>query len=174
MDTKKQNTTSKNQKNSVTEVILDVSGSANIDVLKGFLKKLEPLLNSTQLKVGCLDADNFFGFDEIKTADDLNNYEFKSNFTATNLVIGLKSFTKDDKVNKIIFTDGWDVLLDKNTDDSLKNIQNLTWIVSENDEFKAPVGKVIFADNSKFLNQNQTKTQTPTQPAVDDEEEAEK
>ena len=94
------------------EVILDVSGSISIDLLRGFLLQLYPILEELSgdqeisIKVGCF-ADNFSGWQEIRSKKDIESFT-PSVGGGTNFEIAATSFTKDPgrTITKIVFTDG--------------------------------------------------------------------
>ena len=141
---------------SVTEVVIDSSGSVKPELLKGFLNQLKPLVNKTDLKVGFFDI-KFYGFNEINNVSDLDNLKLQGGL-GTDINCAIDALTKGDKVNKIIFTDGlyYDDIKDK---EKFKNDQNLTWIIFDEQTFNAPFGKTIFADSKKIIQQYQQANQ---------------
>lgn len=138
----------------MTECLLDTSGSVNARTLRNFLMQLKPLLRESKLKVGCFD-DEFYGFTEIKTKKDIENYRVKGR-GGTSFDLALKSFSKDSDgvINKIIFTDGYDSVTDNEYNKKLKNVY---WLVYGCKSFKPCVGKVIFVDEKqlKYLDELQ-------------------
>ena len=124
-----------------TEVMLDVSGSVNIRLLREFLRQLKPLLKSSKLKVGCFD-EFVYDFKEIKTKDDIDHFQItaKSQWTE-NWDAAVRAFSKKKEVNKIIFTDGYPCPGTMPKED-LKS-KNVIWLVYGNKDFNPCCGKVI-------------------------------
>lgn len=124
-----------------TEVMLDVSGSVNIRLLREFLRQLKPLLKSSKLKVGCFD-EFVYDFKEIKTKEDIDHFQItaKSQWTE-NWDAAVRAFSKKKEVNKIIFTDGFPCPGTMPKED-LKG-KNVIWIVYGNKDFNPCCGKVI-------------------------------
>jgi predicted metal-dependent peptidase len=127
-----------------TEVMLDVSGSVDVELLKEFLRQLKPILQTSRLKVGCFD-EYFYGLKEIKTSRDIDNFKIisKSKWTE-NWNLAVKSFSKRKDVNKIVFTDGYPAP-GTMPDESTRNI-NVIWIVYGNKSFNPICGKVLQVD----------------------------
>lgn len=132
----------------ITEVMLDTSGSISDKLLRSFLRQLKPLLRESKLFVGCFDTE-FYGFTEIKKDKDINSFVIKGR-GGTSFDEAVKHFSKDNEINKIIFTDGEDEL--SNTEENRK-LKNVIWLVFENKDFKPCCGKVIFVSPAelKFL-----------------------
>jgi len=124
-----------------TEVMLDVSGSVDVKLLKEFLRQLKPILKTSRLKVGCFD-EYFYGLVEIKTSADIDNFRIisKSKWTE-NWNLAVKSFSKRKDVNKIVFTDGYPAP-GTMPDESTRNI-NVIWLVYGNKDFHPVCGQVI-------------------------------
>lgn len=124
-----------------TEVMLDVSGSVNILLLREFLRQLKPLLKSSKLKVGCFD-EFVYDFKEIKTKEDIDHFQItaKSQWTE-NWDAAVRAFSKKREVNKIVFTDGYPCPGTMPKED-LKG-KNVIWIVYGNKYFNPCCGKVI-------------------------------
>lgn len=123
-----------------TEVILDTSASIDDELLKGFIRQLKPLLIDSQLFVGCFDT-KFYEFTEIKSNKDITNFQVKGR-GGTNLDIAVRSFTPDDKINKVIFTDGCGTMPKQD----LAKTKRLFWIIFDNNKFEPCCGKVLYAD----------------------------
>ncbi len=124
-----------------TEVMIDASGSVDLELVKSFLRQLKPLLQHSKLKVGCFNA-KFWGFVNIKNEKDINNFTVpRWGAYATDLDLPVRSFTKKREINKIIFTDGYASfgLMPK---EDLKR-ENVIWLVYGNKDFKPCCGKVI-------------------------------
>lgn len=137
----------------VTEVMIDVSGSVDLDLVKSFLRVLKPILKNSKLRVGCFNA-NFYGLVEIKTTDDIDHFELPSNYEEDGAYLtedwdlAVRSFTKNRDINKIVFTDGWP---DPGTmpGNDLKN-ERVYWLVYGNDDFDPCCGKVIMITDEQL------------------------
>lgn len=129
---------------SETEVMLDVSGSIDENMLKEFLRQLKPILKDSTLKVGCFDH-RVFDFKEIKNNKDIDNFHVPGG-GGTNIDRAVRAFSKKKEVNKIVFTDGYSWDMPK---DDLKNM-NVIWLIYDNKNFKPVCGKVIYVDRSKI------------------------
>lgn len=133
-----------------TEVMLDVSGSVDEEMLKEFLRQLKPILKNSKLKVGCFD-ERFYGFKEIKSNRDIDNFAVPGG-GGTNIDLAVRAFSKKKEVNKIVFTDGYSYQMPKN---DLKNV-NVIWLIYDNDNFQPVCGKVIYVspkqNNPYFIN----------------------
>lgn len=128
-----------------TEVMIDVSGSVDIDLVKAFLRQLKPLLKQSKLKVGCFN-EKFWGLVEIKNARDIDNFtipkEARGNSAWTeDWDLAVRSFTKKKEINKFVFTDGYPCPGTMPKED-LKR-EDVTWLVYGNRNFKPCCGKVI-------------------------------
>lgn len=137
-----------------TEVMLDVSGSVNIRLLREFLRQLKPLLKSSKLKVGCFD-EFVYDFKEIKTKEDIDHFQItaKSQWTE-NWDAAVRAFSKKKEVNKIIFTDGFPCPGTMPKED-LKG-KNVIWIVYGNKDFNPCCGKVIQVSERQLQSYIQT------------------
>lgn len=128
-----------------TEVMIDVSGSVNIEMVKAFLRILKPLLKHSKLRVGCFN-ERFWGMVEIKTTRDIDHFQIPEGARGASAWtedwdLAVRSFTKKQEINKIVFTDGWPGpgVMPK---DDLRSI-NVLWLVYGNPNFKPCCGKVI-------------------------------
>ena len=130
---------------SITEVMLDVSGSIPNSFIKSFLRQLKPILKESKLRVACFDT-MVTEFAELKTDRDIDKYYIRRMTGGTDLDVPVRSFTKDPKVNKIVFTDGESYDMPKK---DLKDV-DVIWIVYDNDYFKPCCGKVINVKSSEF------------------------
>ena len=132
-----------------TEVMLDVSGSVNVRMLREFLRQLKPLLKSSKLKVGCFD-EFVYEFKEIKTKEDIDNFKITASSQWTeNWDAAVRAFSRKKEVNKIVFTDGWPqpgIM----PEDDLKG-KNVIWLVYGNEYFNPCCGKVIQVSKQQFL-----------------------
>ena len=88
-----------------TEVMVDVSGSVDLELVKAFLRQIKPLLKQSKLRVGCFDT-KFWGFVDINNLKDIDNFNVPRG-GATDLDLPVRSFTKKREINKIVFTDGY-------------------------------------------------------------------
>ena len=140
-----------------TEVLLDTSSSIDENLLKTFIKQLKPMLRDSELFVGCFDT-KFYGFKEISSNKDIDNFIFEGR-GGTNFNVAVHSFSDDDKINKIVFTDGECNLLP--TSDTQK-IKKLFWITFGNNSFNPCCGKVIYADKNQILKE----VTTPSDPTM--------
>lgn len=135
-----------------TEVMLDVSGSVNIRLLREFLRQLKPLVKSSKLKVGCF-ADRASSFKDIKTKEDIDKFVIPEGVgEGTNLDEPVRAFSNKKEVNKIVFTDGESDILPK---EDLKG-KNVIWLVYGNKDFNPCCGKVIQVSERQILSYIQT------------------
>ncbi len=133
-----------------TEVMLDTSGSVSESFLREFLRQLKPLLKNGNLHAGCFD-ELFYGLNDIKTNDDIDNFKIISQTGGTRLDVPVKSFSKKPDINKIIFTDGY-CSPHAMPDASTRNIKNLIWLVYGNRDFHPICGRVIQIDPTTIHN----------------------
>lgn len=135
---------------SETEVMLDVSGSVDEEMLKEFLRQLKPILKNSKLKVGCFDH-RVYGFSEIKNNRDIDSFNIPGG-GGTNIDLAVRAFSKKKDVNKIVFTDGYSNDMPKS---DLKGT-NVIWLIYDNDDFRPVCGKVIYVSKKqirqRFLN----------------------
>lgn len=129
---------------SETEVMLDVSGSVNEQMLKEFLRQLKPILKTSKLKVGCFDH-RIFDFKEIKNNKDIDNFVIRGG-GGTDIDMAVRAFSKKKDVNKIVFTDGYS---DSMPREDLKKA-NVIWLIYDNDDFHPVCGKVIYVDKEQI------------------------
>ena len=104
-----------------TEVMIDVSGSVKLELVKSFLRQLKPLLEQSKLRVGCFN-EQFWGLVDIKNVKDIDN------FTIPRGARGHSARTED-----------WDLAVRSFT----KKRENIIWLVYGNKNFKPCCGKVI-------------------------------
>lgn len=116
-----------------TEIVLDTSGSINETLLKNFLRECKNILRHTKLKVGCFDTE-FYGFQEIRTEDDIENMRFEGG-GGTDFDVAVGAFSRRVE-NKIIFTDGEALMPDMSLD--------AIWIVFGNKKINPKGGRVIY------------------------------
>lgn len=129
---------------SQTEVMLDVSGSVDEEMLKEFLRQLKPILKNSELKVGCFDH-RLYPFQEIKNNKDIDRFQINGG-GGTNIDLAVRAFSKKKEVNKIVFTDGYSNEMPRN---DLKNM-NVTWLIYDNNDFRPVCGKVIYVDKRQI------------------------
>ena len=128
-----------------TEVMIDVSGSVDLELVKSFLRQLKPLLEQSKLRVGCFN-ERFWGLVDIKNVRDIDNFNIprgaRGNSAWTeDWDLAVRSFTKKREINKIVFTDGYPCPGTMPKED-LKR-ENIIWLVYGNKDFKPCCGKVI-------------------------------
>lgn len=128
-----------------TEVMIDVSGSVNLDLVRAFLRMLKPILKESKLKVGCFN-EKYWGMTEIRSIDDIDNFEIPSGARGHSAWtedwdLAVRSFTKKREINKIVFTDG-EPCPGTMPKDDLRN-ENVIWLVYGNRNFKPCCGTVI-------------------------------
>ncbi len=128
-----------------TEVMIDVSGSVSLEMVKAFLRQLKPLLKESKLKVGCFN-EKFWGMVEIKSNRDIDNFKIPSaargdSAWTEDWDLAVRSFSKKREVNKIVFTDG-EPCPGTMPKDDLKGT-NVIWLVYSNRHFNPCCGKVI-------------------------------
>lgn len=128
-----------------TEVMIDVSGSVSLEMVKAFLRQLKPILKESKLKVGCFN-EKFWGMVEIKSNRDIDNFKIPSEARGNSAWtedwdLAVRSFSKKREVNKIVFTDG-EPCPGTMPKEDLKGI-NVIWLVYSNRDFHPCCGKVI-------------------------------
>ena len=128
-----------------TEVMIDISGSVKLELVKAFLRQIKSLLKHSKLRVGCFN-EKFWGFVNIKDAKDIDSFLIPSEARGDSSWtedwdLAVRSFTKKREINKIVFTDGYPCpgTMPKN---DLKN-ENIIWLVYGNKKFNPCCGKVI-------------------------------
>ena len=142
-----------------TEVMIDVSGSVDLDLVRAFLRIIKPILKESKLKVGCFN-EKFWGMNEIKSVNDIDNFVIPSGARGhsswtEDWDLAVRSFTKKREINKIVFTDGYPCPGNFPKDD-LRN-ENVIWIVYGNKNFKPCCGKVIQITSSQLQRLNNFK-----------------
>ena len=128
-----------------TEVMIDVSGSVDLELVKSFLRQLKPLLQQSKLRVGCFN-EQFWGMVDIKNVREIDNFTIPRGARGHSAWtedwdLAVRSFTKKREINKIVFTDGYPCPGTMPKED-LKR-ENIIWLVYENKDFKPCCGKVI-------------------------------
>lgn len=135
----------------ITEVLLDTSGSVSDILLKNFLRQTKNIIKDSKLFVGCFDT-YFYGFTEIKTEADIDNFKIVGR-GGTNFNEAVRAFSKDHRVNKIVFTDGYGSVTDNKISKATKN---LYWLIWQNKDFSPCCGKVIFVDAKDLFYNNKS------------------
>lgn len=128
-----------------TEVMIDISGSVDLELVKSFLRQLKPLLEQSKLRVGCFN-ERFWGLVDIKNVRDIDNFNIPRGARGDSAWtedwdLAVRSFTKKREINKIVFTDGYPCPGTMPKED-LKR-ENIIWLVYGNKDFKPCCGKVI-------------------------------
>lgn len=129
----------------LTQVLLDTSGSIGKDLLIDFIAQLKPLLRDSDLEVGCFD-DVFYGFQKVKNKRDIQNLKIMGR-GGTDFNLAVTCFSKDPEVNKIVFTDGFDLMTIND-----KKYKDIIWIVYRNSWFVPAVGRTIYISASDIKN----------------------
>ena len=128
-----------------TEIMIDVSGSVELDLVKAFLRQIKPLLMQSKLKVGCFN-EKFWGLVDIKSVRDIDNFIIPEGARGHSAWtedwdLAVRSFTKKREINKIVFTDGYPCPGTMPKDDLKK--ENIIWLVYGNKNFNPCCGRVI-------------------------------
>ncbi len=128
-----------------TEIMIDVSGSVELNLVKAFLRQIKPLLKQSKLKVGCFN-EKFWGFVDIKSIRDIDNFTIPSGARGDSAWtedwdLAVRSFTKKREINKIVFTDG-EPCPGTMPKQDLKG-ENVIWLVYGNRSFNPCCGRVI-------------------------------
>ena len=128
-----------------TEVMIDVSGSVDLELVKSFLRQLKPLLQQSKLRVGCFN-EQFWGMVDIKNIKEIDNFTIPRGARGHSAWtedwdLAVRAFTKKREINKIVFTDG-DPCPGTMPKEDLKR-ENIIWLVYGNKNFKPCCGKVI-------------------------------
>lgn len=128
-----------------TEVMIDVSGSVDLKLVKSFLRQLKPLLKQSKLRVGCFN-EKFWGLVDIKNEKDIDNFTIPKGARGDSAWtedwdLAVRSFTKKREINKIVFTDGYPCPGTMPEEDLKK--ENIIWLVYGNKDFKPCCGKII-------------------------------
>lgn len=117
------------------EILIDTSGSVDDKLVKAFLQECKNIFDDYAIKVGCFDT-NFYGFQEIKQRNDLDNFVIEGR-GRTDFNVAVNSFSKKASI-KIIFTDGCAVMPSKSSD--------ILWVVYGNSKINPLGGKVFYVD----------------------------
>ncbi len=123
------------------EILLDTSGSISDLLLKCFMKECLSMLSDFKVKIGCFDT-MFYGFEAVRTPKDIDEFKILGR-GGTDFSLAVDSFSKN-AVNKVIFTDGYC--------DVPKVVDNIIWIIFDNDRFKpGTTGKVISVKSKDII-----------------------
>lgn len=139
-----------------TEVLIDVSGSVSLELVKAFLRIVKSIFKHSKLKVGCFNA-KFWGWKEIKTIQDIDHFVIPESARGSSAWtedwdLAVRSFTKKKEINKIVFTDGIPGPGNMPKED-LKN-ENVIWVVYGNKNFSPCCGKVILITEKELKQLN--------------------
>lgn len=145
-----------------TEIMIDVSGSVELDLVKAFLRQIKPLLKQSKLRVGCFN-ERFWGMVDIKNVRDIDNFTIPQGARGHSAWtedwdLAVRSFTKKREINKIVFTDGYPCPGTMPKED-LKR-ENVIWLVYGNEEFEPCCGKVINITEKQLEKLHQINTRT--------------
>lgn len=145
------------EEGAITEVMIDVSGSVQLDLVKAFLRELKPLLKESALKVGCIN-EKFWGMVDIKNERDINRFTIPKEARGASAWtedwdLAVRSFSKDKRVNKIVFTDGWS--RPENMPKKDLRGENVIWLVYGNENFKPCCGRVINVKETQIKKMHQ-------------------
>lgn len=122
-----------------TEILLDTSGSIDETMLRNFIMECKNILQVSRLKIGCFDT-KFYGFNEIRTIDDLKNMDFIGRGgTDFNCAVNAFSFRVD---NRIIFTDGYADMPNKPMD--------IVWMVYGDKKINPKGGQVYYVTQEQL------------------------
>lgn len=145
-----------------TEIMIDVSGSVELDLVKAFLRQIKPLLKQSKLRVGCFN-ERFWGMVDIKNVRDIDNFTIPQGARGHSAWtedwdLAVRSFTKKREINKIVFTDGYPCPGTMPKED-LKR-ENVIWLVYGNKEFEPCCGKVIHITEKQLEKLHQVDTRS--------------
>lgn len=145
------------EEGAITEVMIDVSASVQLDLVKAFLRELKPLLKESALKVGCFN-EKFWGMVDIKNERDINRFTIPKGARGLSACtedwdLAVRSFSKDKRVNKIVFTDG--VPCPGNMPKKDLRGENVIWLVYGNENFKPCCGRVINVNETQIKRMHQ-------------------
>ena len=145
------------EEGAITEVMIDISGSVQLDLVKAFLRELKPLLKESALKVGCFNK-KFWGMVDIKNERDINRFTIPKGARGLSSCtedwdLAVRSFSKDKRVNKIVFTDG-DPCPGNMPKEDLRG-ENVIWLVYGNENFKPCCGRVINVNETQIKKMHQ-------------------
>ena len=129
-----------------TEVILDVSGSVDIELLREFLRQMKSIVKFSEIKVGTF-SNEFNGWEIVKTKNQINELNLPIG-GGTNFDAASKAFSYGDNINRVCFTDGDDSF----SNDIVDKRNDILWVSFENPNFKPDNGKVIFAPREEIMN----------------------
>lgn len=124
-----------------TEIVLDTSGSIDDLLLRNFLKECKNILQTSKVKVGCFDT-KFYGFQEIKTEEDIDNMQFIGH-GGTDFDVAVNAFSRRVE-NKIIFTDGEAKMPSTSI--------NAIWVVFGGRKINPMAGKVVYISDDQLRN----------------------
>lgn len=121
-----------------SEIIIDSSGSMNIEKLKIILCECKNILKDSELKVGFCDT-KFYGFIDVHNKSDLDKISIRGR-GGTNFGVMVESFSKN-ALNKIIITDGCSVFP--------KDDKGVFWIIMN--YYLSPRLELHFKDKGNYM-----------------------
>lgn len=121
-----------------SEIIIDSSGSMNIEELKIVLCECKNILKDSKLKVGFCDT-KFYGFIDVHNKSDLDKISIRGR-GGTNFGVMVESFSKN-ALNKIIITDGCSVFP--------KDDKGVFWIIMG--YYLSPSLELHFKDKGNYM-----------------------
>ena len=142
-----------------TEVMIDVSGSVDLELVRAFLRVIKPILRESKLKVGCFN-EKFWGMKNIERISDIDNFEIPegargSSAWTEDWDLAVRSFSKKREVNKIVFTDGYPCPGTMPKED-LRH-ENVIWLVYGNKSFNPCCGNVIMITSDQLEELHESK-----------------
>ncbi|MBR3890573.1 MAG: hypothetical protein IKJ30_00700 [Bacilli bacterium] len=126
----------------LTEILLDVSGSVDDELLKSFLRECKNIMKTSKLKIGCFDTV-FYGFIDIHDENEIDRLSFPGG-GGTDFEVAINAFSRRAD-NKIIFTDG---------KGSMPYSNDIIWMIYNNQVDDIKGRKIIHVSELKSINKN--------------------
>ena len=126
----------------LTEILLDVSGSVDDELLKSFLRECKNIMKTSKLKIGCFDTV-FYGFIDIHDENEIDRLSFPGG-GGTDFEVAINAFSRRAD-NKIIFTDGRG---------SMPHSNDIIWMIYNNQVDDIKGRKIIHISELKSINKN--------------------
>lgn len=126
----------------LTEILLDVSGSVDDELLKNFLKECKNIMKTSRLKIGCFDTV-FYGFIDVNDESEIDRLSFPGG-GGTDFEVAIGAFSRRVD-NKIIFTDGRG---------SIPNSNDIIWMIYNNQLDDIKGRKIIYVNELKSIIKN--------------------
>ena len=124
----------------LTEILLDVSGSVDDELLKSFLRECKNIMKTSKLKIGCFDTV-FYGFIDIHDENEIDRLSFPGG-GGTDFEVAINAFSRRAD-NKIIFTDG---------KGSMPYSNDIIWMIYNNQVDDIKGRKIIHVSELKSIN----------------------